>query len=329
MHELDHVLEEISAYGGRSFDPQCLLQRAFFNVIMGLFFGKRFDDDRQIYANLMARSISLVHERGVSIISPICLSERAAFVMEKIFPKVKRLSLRQGVSCFVDFAWVPQGIDRFQTKRFKEDCEEILRIFKLEIAKAKQAVEDQVKDANFEPSNYVEAFYKIEMQENEKESNTLFTDDQLLATIMLIVSAGFLTTAVTVRAVLRYLAQYPKWQETVYDEIQKAGSTIAYADRFKLPLTEATIMETQRLTNVSLGTVKKTAVPSKLCGYDIPPGTMILPLKAAIMFDSNVYPDPTKFDPTRFLVSKDGEHSDRFTRNVPFGLGEYKKSGLR
>lgn len=314
--ELHYAIDEICAYKGRPFDPESVLRTAFYNIVFGLYFGKRFDDDRQVHANLMEAVLSVMRERDASIVSPVNLSDRVAFVMGKIFPQVGVLRLHTCQLCDCSSS-------TFQRKKSVEKCALFVQMFKDEIVKAKRAVEARANDASFEPSNFVEAFYKTQMQqERESNADSFFTDENLLANTLLTTGAGFLTTAGTVRAALRYLAQYPDWQNKVYEEIQKQGSAVSYADRIRMPLTQATIMETQRLTNVTLGSVIITTAPSKIGGYDIPEGAMVTSVRAAIMLDPKVYPDPMKFDPTRFLVDKDGENSERFERLVPFGIGK-------
>lgn len=140
--------------------------------------------------------------------------------------------------------------------------------------------------------------------------------------------AGTDTSATTLRWAIFYLAHYPEWQEKVFEEIRsrtgEEHALLNYADRTKLPLTDAVIMETQRMANlVPLGVMRRTVVESKLCGYDIPENTVVVPLLTAVLRDPKVYPNPEKFDPSRFLQpGKIGEKGAEVTHLIPFSAGK-------
>ena len=91
-------------------------------------------------------------------------------------------------------------------------------------------------------------------------------------------------------------------------------------DRFQLPYTEATIMEIQRISAiVPFSVPRATSVDTKLQGYDIPKGTMIMPNLWAILHDENIWTEPHKFNPDRFLDSNGKVvHREELT---PFGAG--------
>lgn len=178
-----------------------------------------------------------------------------------------------------------------------------------------------------EPSNYIQAFYKARQ---DREDNWTFTSDQLLTSVSNLFIAGTDTTATTLRWAIFYLAHNPEWQDKIFEEIRsqigEERTLLAYADRTKLPLTEAVIMETQRMANlVPLGVMRRTMVKSKLCGYDIPEDTVVVPLLTAVLRDPEVYPNPEKFDPNRFLTaSKVGEKGAQITHLIPFLAGKWR-----
>jgi cytochrome P450 len=172
-----------------------------------------------------------------------------------------------------------------------------------------------------EPSNYIQAFYK---SKNERSNDGLFFDQQLLASVANLFVAGTDTTATTLRWAIFFMAYNPEFQEKVYQELinENSGrSLFDYADRTKLPYTEAVILETQRVANLlPVGLLRKTLVPTQLRGYDIPADTVVAPVLGAAMLDSNVYPNYETFDPNRFL----GKTKDDpvFSHVIPFGLGK-------
>jgi len=179
-------------------------------------------------------------------------------------------------------------------------------------------------DKGDEPTNYVEAFYKAQ---KEREDNSTFNDPQLIASVANLFVAGTDTTATTLRWGIFYMAHFPDIQAKVYEEIKNVSgghSLLNYADRTKLPYTEAVIAEIQRMANlIPLGVLRRTVAPSKLFGYDIPEGTLVLPDLSAVLWDPKVYPNPRSFDPNRFLnARKNGEKVDEFTHLIPFQAGK-------
>lgn len=177
--------------------------------------------------------------------------------------------------------------------------------------------------SNEGPTNYIEAYRKVQLDETKDGSK--FTHRQLVANVTNLFMGGSGTVAATLRWTIFILAHHPEVQERVYEEIKRETgdqSFLNYADRKKLPFTEATIMELLRTADLApSGLLRRTLGPSMLGGYDIPAGTVIVPLLTAILNDPKVFPDPQAFDPTRFLMEPEGTKPDTHTRLIPFALG--------
>ena len=92
-------------------------------------------------------------------------------------------------------------------------------------------------------------------------------------------------------------------------------------DRPNLPYTEAVLMEAQRIATIAPFSVPRAAnIDTKLFGYDIPKGTMILPNLWRILHDESIWKEPHKFDPSRFLDELEG--LNRREELIPFSLGK-------
>jgi len=230
-------------------------------------------------------------EMDISFLTPFVLSKAVARLLAKLKKVTQFMNQASGIAQFI-----------------KSEMAESLKDFDLD------------KD---EPNNYVQAFYKEQHQSKEKWS---FTDEQLLTSVHNLLVGGTDSTATTLRWAIFYLAHNPEWQEKVYEEIRKetpGNLFLNYGDRTKMPLTEATIMETQRLGNlVPLGIMRRAMVDNKLFGYDIPEDTVVVPLLTGVLWDPKIYPDPEAFDPTRFLNGhKNGEKTVEVTHLIPFSVG--------
>jgi cytochrome P450 family 2 subfamily J len=292
--EADYLLEKIANENNLPFDPAPVLSNAVSNVICALVFGKRFDYDDEQFHRLLRALRTRFTETDISILTPFVLSETISKMMANL-PQLQSL---------------------------KATNMELLSFIK---DQTNEVMKNGPLNKGEEPTNYIQAFCKAQQ---EQDDNWTFTNPQLIGSVANLFVAGTDTTATTLRWALFFLAHHPEIQDEVYEEIQKetggGQSLLDYADRTKLPYTEATIMETQRMADlVPLGVMRRTIAPSKLCGYDIPVGTIVVPLLAAVLTDPKTYPNPDKFDPTRFLSgSKSGGKEETHTHLIPFLAGK-------
>lgn len=173
-------------------------------------------------------------------------------------------------------------------------------------------------DPNAEPTNYVHAFKKAALG----RLGGAYTDSQLLAVTNDLFIAGTETSATTLRWAVLLLGHHPEIQEKMYKEIREqiGSSHPSYADRKKMPYAEAVIMELQRYANlVPLGAARRTTQPAKFMGYDIPEDTVVLPFLTGVLFSSELYPEPEKFNPSRFLDADGKVVKD--PKLIPFQAG--------
>lgn len=98
-------------------------------------------------------------------------------------------------------------------------------------------------------------------------------------------------------------------------------------DQKHLPYTEATLCEVMRRSSVvPLGTFHATSRDTTLGDYTIPKGATVVPLLYACHMDSNLWADPEKFEPTRFIDENGNvKKPEQF---IPFGVGRRMCLGL-
>lgn len=101
------------------------------------------------------------------------------------------------------------------------------------------------------PTNFIE-FYCREI-ENRKETESFFTEDQLLALCVDFFQAGSETTSNTLAFGILYMLHHPHVMEKVQEELQAVVGVRfpKLSDRQHLKYTEATICEIQRIANVA------------------------------------------------------------------------------
>ena len=166
-------------------------------------------------------------------------------------------------------------------------------------------------------------FVDVYLKEMRSSPDASFTEEQLLVTAMDLFSAGSETTATTLAWAVCFMITHPEIQVRVQAEIDEVlgDRPPSLEDRGELSLTEATIMEIQRL-----GSIAPMAVPHRaladinIRGYKIPKNTAIFSILYHIMRDPEYWQDPDSFNPDRF-IDESGKviKEERF---VPFGIGK-------
>jgi len=135
--------------------------------------------------------------------------------------------------------------------------------------------------------------------------------------------AGTDTTAATIGFILIHLINHPNIQEELYDELDTVlqGRDPAMLDIQNLPLMEATIWEGLRMNpNVPL-IIHATKEAAALQSYTIPANTMVLINAYCINHDQQHFPDPTTFNPHRWIGPEGKFRSELVELTATFGMG--------
>ncbi|KAI8790640.1 cytochrome P450 3A24 isoform X1 [Biomphalaria glabrata] len=162
----------------------------------------------------------------------------------------------------------------------------------------------------------------------EKLPKTM-SERELIGQSMLIIFAGFETTATTLQLALYLLAQHPDIQEKVYQEILETvhSDTPTYEELGHLKYMEQVINETLRLYPPAPISSRVAADTYHYKNIVIPKGASIIIAKDAIMRDPKNFPEPSKFDHERF--SEENKSSRDLMTFLPFGHGPRQCIGMR
>lgn len=162
------------------------------------------------------------------------------------------------------------------------------------------------------------------------------TDDQKLAHVVLLISAGSDTVATTIGCVLRYLMKYPSVLSRVRSEIDTAEraarltTPIQYEEvRENLPFFMACVREAMRLQPSAALLFGRVAPPGGIVvhGQVIPEGTEMTSIPYIVHQNPTVYaPDPEAYRPERWLEGEVGGNTKEFisemeAANFGFGMG--------
>lgn len=139
------------------------------------------------------------------------------------------------------------------------------------------------------------------------DDGTTMTRSEIGDELLALLAAGHETTASTLAWAFERISRHPQVLERLVTEA--AGDDNSYR--------QATIFEVQRNRTVIDFAGRNVAAPMYELGeYLLPQGFSILVSLLQLHRDPNVYPDPERFDPQRFLDDKPSTYSW-----VPFGGG--------
>jgi cytochrome P450 len=134
------------------------------------------------------------------------------------------------------------------------------------------------------------------------EDGQPLSEDEMVANLRLLFLAGHETTATTMTFALAHLAERPDLVRRLMDEVRAAGAPpLSLADTRKLPLCEGVFREAARLYGPGWFLARKPTEDLELRGVRIPAGTRIALCPLLWARDPEVYPDPDRFEPDRWI----------------------------
>ncbi len=207
---------------------------------------------------------------------------------------------------------------------------------------AVQGIKDILQDAI---SEHVDTYQEDSMRDfidhfirEIKEKSTMSEESSfkgadgwsnLMSTMIDFFVAGSETTSTTLNWAMLCMIKFPDIQKKVQEELDKLtgrGRMATWADRPETPYTEAVIHEVQRYANIlPLSVFHATSTDTHLGGYYIPKNTAVFPNIGHVMRDPKNFPDPEKFDPTRYLTLEGKFNPHPMV--VPFGMGKRRCLG--
>lgn len=148
------------------------------------------------------------------------------------------------------------------------------------------------------------------------------SDEEIRDQMLVFLLAGHETTSTSLTFALHLLAKHPEVQQAVLDEVTAvlgdAAPTPAQAHS-GLPYTTAVLKEAMRLYPAAPFTGRRTVEDTDLCGVRVPAGSDVVVSTWSIHRRPDLWPDPERFDPTRFLgEAEKGRHRYAW---MPFGAG--------
>lgn len=154
------------------------------------------------------------------------------------------------------------------------------------------------------------------------EDGNAMADSAIRDELRTLLIAGHETTAVSLAWSLYAIHRHAEVLERVREELDALGEDAGPAELSGLPYLNATIDETLRRYPIVEVVFRRLLRPMNFAGFELPAGVTLCPAITLVHLDPELYPDPERFDPERFMGQKPRPH-----QYLPFGGGNRRCIG--
>jgi unspecific monooxygenase len=156
------------------------------------------------------------------------------------------------------------------------------------------------------------------------EAGEPMTDVELRDELMTLLLAGHETTATALAWAFYWVHHLPQVREKLLQELDILGENPDLSAILRLPYLNAVCQETLRIYPVAmLGLNRVVKSPLQIAGYQLEPGTVLIPCIYLTHHREDLYPEPKQFKPERFLERQFAPYE-----YLPFGGGNRRCIGM-
>ncbi|OAY58439.1 abscisic acid 8'-hydroxylase 3 [Manihot esculenta] len=154
--------------------------------------------------------------------------------------------------------------------------------------------------------DFLEALIMKHTKAGNAEDSDKLTDKQLKDNILTLLVAGHDTTTAALTWLIKFLDENPRVLEQLREEHKQVqsrrteGANLTWSEVNNLPYTNKVISETLRRATILPWYSRKAAQDFEIDGFKIKKGWSINLDVVSIHHDPEVFPDPQRFNPTRF-----------------------------
>jgi cytochrome P450 family 135 len=211
---------------------------------------------------------------------------------------------RAALKEFLDWGTSPRQIAYLSL--MDVDQQERNFFFKRARAKVDAVVYDEIADARRrEDLEEREDILSLLLQARHEDGSPM-SDEELRDELMTLLLAGHETTATSLAWAIERLVRHPEAMERLVTEAKEGGTEYA----------EAVCKETLRMRPVLPIVARLLKRDVEIGGRLLPEGVIVAPNIYLVQHRADVYPDPRRFRPERFLEGQGGTYSW-----IPFGGG--------
>lgn len=153
------------------------------------------------------------------------------------------------------------------------------------------------------------------------EDGSAMETEHLLDELGTFLFAGHETSAIAMAWAVYHLLNNPEALERLVAELD-ANADKSPAEMVKLPWLSAVVSESLRLNPIVSDVLRLLKEPMDLGEYRIPAGHAVAPAIVLAHYNEEVFPDPERFDPERFI-----DKNYASTEYLPFGGGVRRCAG--
>ncbi|XP_078619282.1 steroid 17-alpha-hydroxylase/17,20 lyase-like isoform X2 [Branchiostoma floridae x Branchiostoma japonicum] len=289
VHEsLEDTIAVFSKMEGQAVDLEDYIYQLVYNVICSAAFGTRYNMDDEDFNTLMKISKDTTETFGQGLLADV-------YPLLRFLPSSSVTANRKMTHQLMEIMQrhLEQHRESFDPNNLRDITDHMIKA-------QKDAEEEGIQDIDS------------------------LTDTHLRQLIGDIFFAGTISTILTLRWAILYLAVHPEIQEKVAAELDSVvgrDRLPELSDREATPYTEAIFHEVMRMASMDpVSLPHATTVDTTLRGYQIPKGTWILPNLWALHHDPDTWGDPDVFRPERFL-DESGKPIPKPAALMPFGVG--------
>ncbi|KAK7892475.1 hypothetical protein LTR67_007572 [Exophiala xenobiotica] len=206
--------------------------------------------------------------------------------------------------------------DWFPGAKFKRTAKEWNRTLQAVVEAPYKFVEDQITNGTA-PDSFLGDFLKHEKLSAEQRVEAKYTAASLY-------TGGADTTVASLSIFCLAMILHPEVQKKAQEEIGRVigeQRLPTFSDRTNLPYIEAIIKETYRWHPIGpMGVPHASIQDDEYNGYLIPKGSILMPNAWLFTHDPETYQDPMRFNPDRFLQTKEHAAEQDPTKYI-FGFG--------
>ena len=293
-NQAEKIVQFMEEQDGKPFDPADCLIRGVADVICGITFKDGSDTSNPHLNRLLELNKYIISKPD----------DLQLLLISDFFPLLNYLPSK--------------AYDRILSSTF--EIHHIIR----KLLKERLETFDQTEPVEDLMSSLLRTRHDLEPEcESDEEKAALLSEDHFVATIQDMFFAGYETTSTTLRFLVAYLANFPKYQEDIHRQLDEVvgNRRPSLDDRPNLPLIQATVLEVLRVANVvPLAVPHLTVNDTTLCGYRVPKGTYVFAHTESVHLDPKCWEDSTVFNPYRH-IDTDGKLITNQGNFFPFGAG--------
>ncbi|WP_254010952.1 cytochrome P450 [Limnofasciculus baicalensis] len=134
------------------------------------------------------------------------------------------------------------------------------------------------------------------------EQGQPLTDVEILDNLLLLLSTGNESTTAAICWSWYCVYRNPEIQEKLLQEIENSGDCSEPISLYRLPYLTAVCNETLRMYPITMFILPRgIKTPTEIGGYELQPGNIVSISNYLLHRQENLYPEPNKFKPERFI----------------------------